>query len=325
MMATTQRTRRFLFTHIPKAGGTTMGRILRRNFGASFYPYYGLYDQHMFRAVEVERILDAYPQYQCIASHLFSLRLPWESSRHDVAGFAFVRDPVDRVLSMFFYEEKLARENPGRPGPGTMEDFYSGLLSGREQDGRFFNGQMRFLSGFGQPLLTFEEIFSLVDQRRLLLAPVDSFDDACILLEHRFRESFKDAAYPGRQNTATREKSIPDELRARIAEANTLDAQLFARTQEVFRRQLEEELGTNLAAAREDFARRCAAVAPDWLAEEQTEALNAEERRLFNHLKKENRELKAEVERLGKVPFTSLAPPLQMRHLSAILRRLPRK
>lgn len=314
--------RRFLFSHIPKSGGTTLGRILRRNFGDAFYPYYGLFDHYMFQAMDVQRMCDLHPQYRCIASHLISLQVPFASPNWDFRVFSFVRDPVERALSLYFYTLRLAEKNPGGQHPGNLEEFFLPILSGQKRDLRFFNAQTRFLAGNRGEDLDWTALDQHRKERKILLVPLEAFDDGCLLLENWFPEDFRDTAYPGRQNLAPRTQEVPEEIRAALARHNAQDRELYEKTRDLFYEQLEAAFGTTLAAARQNFAERCRAVAPDWLAEEETAALTAEERRLFNHLKKENRELKAEVERLGRVPLTSLTPPLRMRHVAALLRRL---
>jgi hypothetical protein len=312
---------KFIFCHVPKAAGTTMGRILKRNFGRAFYPYYGLYDHHMFTAYEVERILDLYPQYHCIASHMFSLRLPYDSANHKIHAFAFIRHPVDRVLSLYHYALKLCIDNPGSKHPGSLDEFYANILSDNQADGRFFDGQVRFLSGFGEESLQVEDLLGLAEKNGVLLAPTAAFDDACMLLEKRHPESFADASYPGRENIAPRNEEISEDLRSRILEVNEADAELFLRVGEIFSRRLNDELGRGLEEARADYKRRCASAGPDWLAEDETVALTKEERHLFEFLKKENNSLKEEVAFLRELPLGK-ASPIRGAHLAAIWRRL---
>jgi hypothetical protein len=317
--------RKFLFAHIPKSGGTTLGRILRRNFGASYYSYYGLYDHYMLQAADVQRMCDLHPQYRCISSHLLSLDLPFASANWDFRAFTFIREPVDRALSLYFYTLRLAEKNPGGPHPGPIEEFFRPILSGEKRDMRFFNAQTRFLTARQSETLDWSKIKTLMQEQRLLLAPLEAFDDACLLLERWFPEDFRDNAFPGKQNLAPRNQEVPEELRQALRERNAEDVDLYAKVTELFAEELQKAFGADLESSRQAFQQRCAAVPPDWLQEQEVAPLAEDERRLLAHLKKENAELKAEIERLGRVPFTNLAPPLQMRHLGAIWRRLVAK
>lgn len=315
---------RFIFSHVPKAAGTTMGRILKRNFGSSFYSYYGLYDHHMFTADEVGSILRSYPQYRCIASHMFSLRLPYDSQDCAIRAFAFVRHPLDRVVSLYHYAIKLCQDNPGSKHPGSMEEFYGNLLRGNEEDRRFFNGQLHFLSGGGENALPVDELLELSVKNRVLIAPTDQFDDACMLLERWYPESFRDASYPGRQNAAPREQEIPASLEEKILEANALDLELFTKVSRIFGDSIRKEFSSDLEVARADYARRCAETTSDWIAEDETVALTKEERNLLEFLKKENRSLHRELEFLRSLPLAKLGP-VKAGHVAAIWRRWPRK
>lgn len=321
-MSASEHTFRFLFCHVPKAGGTTMGRILRRNFGKAFYPYYGIYDHYPFSARDIAGMCDLHPHFTCIASHLFSLDIPFEHPRWDFRALSFVRDPVERALSLFFYSVHLAEKSPGGPHPGTIEEFFEPILSGKKQDRRFFDAQTNFLARRDPAGLDLARVETLVEADQLVLAPLDRFDDTCLLLENLFPTHFRDTAYPALENRAPRSQEVPDKLRERLRDANPMDSLLHQTAMRVFENQFGRVLGAKADAAREEFVRRGEALREDWVEEENREALNEEERALLVHLKKENRELKEEIRRLESVPFTNLAPPLRMKHVSAILRRL---
>ena len=88
-----------------------MGQILLRNFGAAFYSYYGLWDTKQLSKEDVSGILTLHPQYRCIASHMFSLDLPYESKIWELSAFSFVRHPVDRAFSLYFHNVRMNQES----------------------------------------------------------------------------------------------------------------------------------------------------------------------------------------------------------------------
>jgi hypothetical protein len=249
---------KFIFCHIPKSGGTTMGKILERNFGAGFYPYYGLWDRYMFEAADVAGMCDLHPQYTCLASHLFSLDLPYDSPRFTFRAFSFLRHPVERALSLYFYSFRMARENPGYQPPGSIEEFFAPILD-KKTDGRFFDGQMQFLSNQKPAAWPLEKIDRLMAEQRVLLAPCERFDDACLLLEHRFPHAFRNAAYGRSRNRSDRREPVKEDLRQRLAEANPRDMDLYAMVCDRFAAAVREELGEGpvLEAKRHDFTERC--------------------------------------------------------------------
>lgn len=250
---------KFIFSHIPKSAGTLFGQILERNFRKRFYPYYGLWDNRFFTKEDVAGMCDLHPQYQCLASHMFTLQLPFESKRFDFRAITFVRDPVERALSLYFYAFRMAKMNPDYKPPGSIDQFFNEVLE-KKSDGRFFNDQFRFLSGGVTDKSLFSDIEELAGLGKLLIAPVDRFDDACLLLEDTYPEHFKNMAYARRSNVAERKQKVSKELRECLAEVNQADLQLFTLASAVFERQFEKVF-TNarvLEQKRAFFSKRCA-------------------------------------------------------------------
>jgi len=249
---------KLIFCHIPKSGGTTMGQILERNFGPAFYPYYGLWDRYMFSAEDVEGMCGMHPHFTCMASHLFSLSLPYQSDRFDFRALSFVRDPVDRALSLYFYNFRLARENPGFEPPQDIESFFAPILD-TQSDGRFFDAQWQFLTHGLKSTFSMSDLEGLMMERKVLLAPVDCFDDACLLLEKRFPESIRNAAYGKSRNQSSRNANVPPQLLARLQEVNQRDRELHEKVSSLFARLVAEEIGgeEELKNARSLFAQRC--------------------------------------------------------------------
>jgi hypothetical protein len=285
--------KRIVFSHVPKAAGTTMGRLLKKNLGSKFYSYYGLYDHYMLRAIDVERMLEFHPQLLGVSSHLLSLDLPWDSENFMICAVAFVREPIDRAQSLFFYQQKTSN-NKGISGQVNSESFFQSILDKDSEAGYpFMNAQWNFLQG-KRSSWQYDFLLTHIQSGRLVIAPMERFDDACILLEKIHPELLPDMAYPCRQNTTARTSVLPLEIQEALAEQNSRDFELYEWTQAVFDRQFENVLGPNPAPVREDFKKRCAAVAGDWIAEDSEKALNREERSYFEHLKKENRRLRSE-------------------------------
>lgn len=250
---------KLLFCHIPKSAGTTMGQILDRNYGRGFYPYYGLWDKYMFNADDIEGMCALHPHFDCIASHLFSLDIPYKSQRFDFHALSLVRDPVDRALSLYFYNFRLARENPGYVPPGNIESFFEPILKQRS-DGRFFDAQWKFLTHGFAPDFSMGDMMTLVrDCRRVLLAPVDRFDDLCLLLEFRYPERIRNAAYGKNRNRSSREEAVPERLVERLRDANPRDTELCELVRNHFANLVCAELGDGerIEEMRRDFSERC--------------------------------------------------------------------
>ena len=249
--------RRHLFIHIPKTGGTTMGQILRRNFGAGFYSYYGLWDTRQFSEEDVAGMLDLHPQFRCIASHMFSTRLPFESPTWEVRAFAFIRKPFDRALSLYFHNVRMNRENGGSGYAQQIEPFFEKVLRERVDSG-FFDFQTRFLTAQEPTASGVQKILDLVRSGNLILAPLERFIDACLVLENVFPDDLRNTAFTKSHMQSPREQAIPPKLEERLLDCNPHDQQLYEVACSLFEKKTNALFSgpEGLETAKRDFARR---------------------------------------------------------------------
>jgi hypothetical protein len=229
-----------------------MGQILAQNLGKAFFPYYGLWDRFTFVENDVHQMFLLHPQIAAVGSHMLCLRFPLDCPDFSFHAFSFVRHPVERAISHYSYTKKL---NPQLVDP-DINQFFARVFRER-QDGRFFNNQFRFLSGRDQEPMPWERINELILGRKVLLAPLDRFDGACILLEKRFPHIFQDASYALRENTTTCDQEISDEIRQIILEQNPLDWELYQLTQGCFDAIWKEEIGLHATPLINNFRHRC--------------------------------------------------------------------
>lgn len=248
---------RLLFVHVPKAGGSTFVSLLQRNLKNRLYSYYGLWDKYMFAPDDITGMCTAYPEYLSISSHRFSLHLPWDNEDLNIHAIAFVRDPVKRLLSWYFFNQQLAKSGRSKFYE-PIDDFFDRVLDGSVNN-QWENSQFSFLSRYDHSSLSFERIQSLSDSGRLLLAPLDRFDDACVLLEQVYPQLLVDMSYGSKKNISEWNQPITDELIVKINKANQLDANLYALSHKLLDQRLYEHLGkgthfTNLVT---DYNTRC--------------------------------------------------------------------
>lgn len=248
---------RHLFVHVPKTGGTTLGQILLRNFGPAFYSYYGLWDTRQFSREDVAGMLDLHPQFRCIASHMFSLDLPFDSKKWDLSAFAFVRHPVDRALSLYFHNVRMNQTINSNDYVKTIEPFFEKVFAEKIDPG-FFDYQTRFFLPNERSQSPVEKILELVRGRKVLLAPLDLFADACLLLEKRFPHDFVNTAFTKVHMKSPRDQPIPSWVEEKILEHNPDDLELFTSVKKIFLQQLSEHFSdeTALELAKSDFAKR---------------------------------------------------------------------
>jgi len=128
-----------LFQHIPKTAGTAIRHLLHVNYGdvgAEVVPV-PRHPSHEWFAELKASLGDRLGSLRAVAGHSANYLVPLLEGR-PVAAFTVIREPVDRVLSRYYFLT---------PVPDwTLADLYSGRrgkLNGKPPS--FFNGQARSL------------------------------------------------------------------------------------------------------------------------------------------------------------------------------------
>jgi hypothetical protein len=219
----------YFFVHIMKTGGTTLHARLLHHFGDAIYPRPRLDGPNLLEAYMsvdhlLERLTERGEEIEIITGHL-PLRtvdlIPGE-----VTTLTLLRHPVDRVLS-------LLRSTESAEGK-SLEQRYDAFL------GRANNNMTKMLT------LTPEEMAATLWTRTDLgpeelerakqalagmsvVGLLESFEDFCDELARRFGW---DLGGPTRKNISP-PADVPDGLRARIAEDNQLDMELYGFAREL--------------------------------------------------------------------------------------------
>jgi len=82
----------WLHVHVPKAGGSTLRHLMRRNFGNDFYNSASLLETKQYSRVDVREIVRCHPQYKCISDH------KWLSVTFAIPSNALSRDIFSIVI-----------------------------------------------------------------------------------------------------------------------------------------------------------------------------------------------------------------------------------
>jgi len=216
---------RYFFVHIMKTGGAALRRGLMNHFGdAAVYPTKGLDGTDpMTLYLSIDHLrerLDARgDQIRVITGH-FPLRTA-ELIDGRVTTLTLLREPVERILS-YVRQRRFAQRKP-------LEDIYDDLPYGLAN-----NNMTKML------LLTPEEMSALrftrveldrghLERAKEALAGMDAvglqedFEDFCHELAARFGWHLGE---PDKRNVSVPVEA-PESLRARIAEDNALDIELY--------------------------------------------------------------------------------------------------
>ena len=137
--------RRAIFhIHIWKTGGSTFLNICRKNFGKGFHRQNMLVQDWALSTKQLSWLLDYHKWLRCYSCHMLSGDLPYDMEDIEVHGLAFVRNPVDRLVSNYHY-----MMNPNyRGGFHKGMDFDEFYVRELDDDNPWYrNGQTCVLGG----------------------------------------------------------------------------------------------------------------------------------------------------------------------------------
>lgn len=246
---------KLVFIHITKTGGSSFRQLLSRNLGNAFFVQPSLIWEKPLSGEQVETLFRTYDYVSALASHRLSIDLPFQSSAFQLKAITFVRDPVDRFLSHYFFH----RNNmPGHENTRAMDldEFIRYGLEDRNESW-LIDGQLKFLTNYREGA-SIEEIQEWVERDQLYLLPLAAFDEACLVLEKELPRFFRDASYV-RQNVSIRDQDVSPEQRARIGSHMEKDYLLLDLAQGQLRR-LKRKHHPDPASfdrAAKHFRRRC--------------------------------------------------------------------
>jgi len=216
----------WLHVHVPKAGGSTLRQLMNRNFGDGFYNSNSLLETKQYTREDVSEIVRCHPWVRCMSDHKLSLDLPWNHEDASVYAISYVREPVERFISRYFFHRHYEEVN-----------CIAQLLSFREFANAELvdqfvhpqiNSQIYFLNG-GRGNDDMSVIENALTTGRAFLFPIERFDESCICLERLFPTVFSDLSYV-RANVSKKDAEISENDRQFVRRYLKEDEVVFARS-----------------------------------------------------------------------------------------------
>ena len=262
-----------LHLHLFKNAGSTFDWSLQQGFGSAFCDHR---DDAAMRGkpTYLRTFLEENEDLRALSSHWLPLPVP-PSELVTAHTVVLLRDPIERMASVYAFERRQQVEHAGTAHARSME--FGDYVRWRLEPGTgpvIRNYQMRMLSGNhpGPDSDAQLEVARAALRNRLYAGLVHRYDESMCLLEHELGGEFPnlDLAYR-RQNVSdpADDRSLRErrrdveaqlgDLREAALAANARDMALFAAAESAFtqRRQALPKREKKLAAFRE----RCAALA----------------------------------------------------------------
>ncbi|MCH2177781.1 MAG: sulfotransferase family protein [Mariniblastus sp.] len=196
----------WLHVHVPKAGGSTLRQLMNRNFGDGYYNSNSLLETKQYTFDDVSEIVRCHPWVNCMSDHKLSLDLPYAHEHAKVHAICFVRDPIERFISRYFFHRNFEEVNCIAQRMSFREFADAELV--QQYVHPQTNSQIYFLNG-GVDSTNMSIINAAVDTGRVLLFPIERFDEACACIERMFPTTFSDLSYV-RANVSKKDTKISD-------------------------------------------------------------------------------------------------------------------
>ncbi len=204
----------FVHLHIPKCGGSSVKSILELNFGPSLYDTNGVLNDYQYSSEQVCKIIYHHPNLRCLTGHKLSIALPFGHEDLDIRAFAWIRDPVDRFVSHYFYHRNHTNLVPEAKRLNIQDYVEWALVDGHQK--MYVNGQTRFLAGSVDDE-ALEKIATLTRDGALLLFPLSAFRESLRRLASDFPSDFRYTRAATR-NRSRKDQVVSPELRKLIGE-----------------------------------------------------------------------------------------------------------
>jgi hypothetical protein len=233
-----------IHAHLYKNAGTTFDFSLQRSFGGGFVDHRD--DAQMKRgAAYLGPYLAQHPDCHCLSSHWVTQPLP-RLPRVRLHCCLLLRDPVERMLSVYRFERRQNADTPGSRRARELDFPHYMQWQMRSTPGPAVkNYQVRYCSGnfLGADIECMYDSALHWLSNVPLVGMVHRYDESMVLFEHRLRPYFPDldlayvtqnvSSAQDKRNLEQRRTAVLEELdslpglRDRVLQRNQYDIALF--------------------------------------------------------------------------------------------------
>jgi hypothetical protein len=248
--------------HIFKNAGTTVEFALSRAFGDRFCSIHGPEADSVLTGPDLAGFVAAHPEFQALSSHHLKFPVP-EMQRAVLIDCCFLRDPLDRIWSMYKYFRRIETTDELSERAKQVDARSFAELLVRDYPQMINDVQVNLLANGGVYLrppdqIDFERAAGMLD-RMSLPGVVDLFDESMTAAEYYLRPVFPVNLHYIKQNASASNGDVRQlagsRLYEQLAALNQFDLKLVDRArQQILRRfRMIPDSADRLA----DFRRRC--------------------------------------------------------------------
>ncbi|TPE68339.1 sulfotransferase family protein [Halalkalibacterium halodurans] len=212
--------------HMPKTGGTTLKKIIKRNYDSR--KSVDVYEEHhklpgIFKGLSKQNI-------ECVQGHLpFGVH---EYFNRPTTYITMLRDPVDRVISEYYFIRNIEWHNLHESVMKMSLEEYQGLPKNRNLQTRYIlGGQLTSVTEVNRAKNILKNHFAVVGL-------TEKFDTSLFLMKEMF--NWKQVAYQKYNVTKKRrsKEEISPKLLEKIAKNNEADLELYAFAKELLAKRI---------------------------------------------------------------------------------------
>lgn len=210
--------------HIPKTAGKSFYKVLQHVYGEKLDARTKRKDFFPVKVDLMSLINNVPDAVSVIHGHLFYKHVKMIKEKHNSKVITWLRDPVDRIISNYYFLMQSIRRNPNKKHE-HQDKINDTLLEYAVKDS-VRNRMTKYLEG-----INLEDLF--------FIGFLESFDEDLLTLSKMLNwqvsvpDVFENSGSSYRANPTCATKTVTDEMRDRIRQLNSSDVNLYKKALEL--------------------------------------------------------------------------------------------